>query len=86
VATIPNQWPVALAKARLSELLEQVDRNGPQTILKNGKRRVVVVSAEEWDRRTGVGKTLSQFLMDSPLGGSGIEFPRHPERARRIKL
>jgi prevent-host-death family protein len=66
--------------------MEQVDRNGPQTILKNGKRRVVVVSAEEWDRRTGAGKTLSQFLMDSPLGGSGIEFPRNPEKVRRIKL
>jgi len=86
VPTTPNQWPVAQAKARLSELIEQVDRNGPQTILKNGKRRVVVVSAEEWDRRTGAGKTLSQFLMDSPLGGSGIDFSRNPERVRRIKL
>jgi len=46
-------WSVAQAKARLSEVIARAVRQGPQAITKNGRPAVVVVSFEEWARKTG---------------------------------
>jgi len=45
-------WTVAEAKAKFSELIERARSRGPQTITRNGHTAVVVVSAEEWSRKT----------------------------------
>lgn len=81
-----KQWAVAEAKAKFSELLDEAERHGPQVILRHGKRKGIVVSPEEWDRYTKPKQNLADFLLNSPLRGSGIEFRRNPEKARRIKL
>jgi len=41
-------WTVAEAKAKFSEVVDKARVNGPQTITKNGRTAVVVVSAEDW--------------------------------------
>jgi prevent-host-death family protein len=46
---VEQNWTVARAKAKLSELIERA-QSEPQTITRNGKPSVVVVSAEEWQR------------------------------------
>ena len=43
---------VADAKARLSEVVEKARRDGPQIITKNGRSTAVLVSIEEWERKT----------------------------------
>ncbi len=43
-------WTVAEAKAKFSELVDSARASGPQTITRNGRTAVVVVSAEEWER------------------------------------
>jgi prevent-host-death family protein len=78
-------WSVAEAKARFSEVLDQA-RDGPQTITRNGKRAAVVVSAEEWERRTSRAGTLVDFLAASPLRGSGLRVDRAKDRPRDIDL
>ena len=45
-------WTVAEAKAKFSELVDQARTGGPQTITKRGQPTVVVVAAEEWERKT----------------------------------
>ena len=47
-----QNWSVADAKARFSELIELARREGPQTITKNGRSTAVLVSVEEWERKT----------------------------------
>jgi prevent-host-death family protein len=72
-------WTVAGAKARLSEVIERA-QSSPQTITKNGKPSVVVVSADEWLQKTARRGTLAEFLLDSPLRGADLERQRDEPR------
>ena len=69
-----EDWTVAQAKARLSEVIERAMADGPQTITRHGKTAVVVVDASEWTRRMERKGTLADFLAASPLRDAG---PRH---------
>jgi prevent-host-death family protein len=44
-------WTLTGAKARLSEVVDRAQA-GPQTITRKGKPSTVIVSAEEWARKT----------------------------------
>src|SRR5687767_13918928 len=79
-------WTVAEAKAKLSEVIEHAQRNGPQTITRNGRRAVVVVDAEEWERRTKRSVNLAEFFAASPLRGSGLKVRRAKDRMRPTGL
>ena len=52
-------WTVADAKARLSEVIEKARREGPQTITKNGRTTAIVVSVEEWERKSARSGSLA---------------------------
>jgi prevent-host-death family protein len=62
-----KSWPVAEAKARLSEVIERALTDGPQTITRHGRDTVVVVSKNEWDARTRRKGTLLEFLKVDPF-------------------
>jgi prevent-host-death family protein len=79
-------WKVAEAKSRLSELIDRAMREGAQEITRHGRRAVVVVSAQEWDRKTRRNEGLVQFLDRSPLQGSGLEVERLPDLAPDVEL
>jgi prevent-host-death family protein len=66
-----TNWTVTGAKARFSEVIERA-QSAPQTITRNGKPIVVVVSAEEWPRKTARKGTLAEFLLNSPLRGADL--------------
>jgi prevent-host-death family protein len=79
-------WKVADAKARFSELIDKALREGAQEITRHGKRTVVVVAAEEWDRKARRHGNLVEFLDASPLRGSGLEIERLRDRPRDVEL
>jgi prevent-host-death family protein len=81
-----HTWTVAQAKAKLSEVIEKAQSRGPQTITRNGRNAVVVVSAEEWAHKTKRVGTLAEFLAASPLRGSGIVIERAKDEPRDIDL
>jgi prevent-host-death family protein len=81
-----SRWTVAEAKAKLSEVIEKAQSSGPQHITRHGKEAVVVVSAEEWKRKTKRNRSLAEFLMASPLRGSGLEVERLDDTPRNIDL
>ena len=80
-----KSWTVAGAKAKLSEVIERA-QSAPQTITRNGKPSVVVVSAEEWQRKTARKGSLAAFLMDSPLRGSDLDLERQHDEPRDFSL
>ncbi len=45
----PDQWSVAEAKARFSEVVALAEKGRPQRVKRYGKDAVVIVSAELWD-------------------------------------
>jgi len=81
-----QRWTVAEAKAKFSEVIEQAMSQGPQTITRNGRTAVIVVGAEEWQRKTQRVGNLAEFFAASPLRGSGMKAHRLKERPRKVSL
>ena len=79
-------WTVAQAKAKLSEIIENAQKHGPQAITRNGRRAAVVVSADEWERKTRRDGSLADFFAASPLRGSGLSVSRSKDKLRKTGL
>src|SRR5882757_255157 len=78
-------WSLAAAKARLSEVVDRAQA-GPQTITRNGKPSAVIVSVEEWARKTARRGTLAEFLLASPLRGAELDVERQRDEPRDVAL
>jgi prevent-host-death family protein len=79
-------WSVAEAKAHLSEVVNRAISDGPQLITRNGRQAVVVVSVEEWERKTKRDGSLVEFFARSPLRGSKVKVERSRDGFRPIDL
>jgi prevent-host-death family protein len=79
-------WPVAEAKARLSELIDHALAEGPQVITRKGREAVVVVSTVEWERKTRRSGNLAEFFAASPLPGADVRIERTSDKPRAIDL
>jgi prevent-host-death family protein len=84
------RWPLHEAKNRFSEVVERAIKDGPQTVTKHGKDAVVIVSAEQYRRRTEAGKkqtqSLAEFLLQSPLRGARLRIRRSRDTGRPVKF
>lgn len=83
---IEENWTIAEAKAKFSEVIEKARSRGPQTITKNGHTAAIIVSPEEWQRKTERIGTLADFFATSPLRNSGLKITRSRCAPRPIKL
>ncbi len=77
------RWSVQDAKNRFSEVVEAA-REKPQTVTKHGKRAVVVVAAEEYDRLKKLERqkavSFKDHLLSMPRDGGS--FGRMKSRLR----
>jgi prevent-host-death family protein len=80
------EWTVAEAKAKLSEVIQRAEKHGPQKITRHGEPAAVVVSSEEWERKTRRKGNLGEFFANSPLRDAGLELKRRKEPPREIDL
>ncbi|HLW86171.1 MAG TPA: type II toxin-antitoxin system Phd/YefM family antitoxin [Candidatus Sulfotelmatobacter sp.] len=81
-----QNWTVAEAKAKFSEIIDRAMSEGPQTITRNGHTAAVVVGAEEWERKTMRAGNLAEFFAGSPLRGSHLRVQGLKAKPRKIKL
>jgi prevent-host-death family protein len=79
-------WSVAAAKAKFSEVIDRALSEGPQTITRNGRSAVVVVAADEWERKTKRSGNLAEFFARSPLRGSRLRLDRMKDGPRDLDL
>src|SRR6266436_5175125 len=91
IMTMRNQlttraWTVAEAKAKFSEMIARAKSDGPQTITRSGRNAVVVVAAEEWERKTKRKGNLAEFFASSPLRNSVIKIKRPTGGLRKADL
>lgn len=86
MAAESRSWSLADAKAHLSEVVNRAIEDGPQTITRHGRETAVVVSAEEWKRRTERKGSLVEFFRNSPLPGSGLVIEREKGGFREVDL
>ena len=83
---VTQVWTVAEAKAKFSEVIDRALSEGPQTITRKGRTAVVLVGAEEWQRKTMRAGTLAEFFATSPLRESGLKVQRLRTRPTKIRL
>lgn len=65
----PGHWRLQEAKARFSELVRRVHKEGPQHVTVHGRDEVVVVSAADYARLQGSasGAALIEAMQASPF-------------------
>lgn len=59
-------WQIQQAKARLSDVIEQAQTQGPQFITRHGTQRAVVLSASEYEKLNGKKKSFIDHLLGMP--------------------
>ena len=79
-----SPWQLQEAKNRLSEVIDTALNEGPQEIIRLGKKTVVVISIEEYRRLKRKQQTLTDFFRNSPL--AGMTFDRNATTSRKIEL
>ena len=81
-----NIWQIQDAKRKLSELVERALANGAQIVTRHGKKTVVVLPFDEYQRLAKPSDSLAQFLMSSPLPGSELTIERDKRSPRNIEI
>jgi prevent-host-death family protein len=74
------------AKNKFSELIDAAGVGEPQLITKNGVGTAVLISYDDYRRLTARSKPLTEFLLESPLKGSGIDLDRSKADGGRATL
>lgn len=79
------RWQVQEAKTRLSEVIEEAQRKGPQIITRHGAERAVVLSIAEYRRLTAHKPGLKEYLLGGPKVDT-FEVERVHDKGREIDL
>ena len=70
------KWNIEDARTKFSELVDRAVNEGPQLVTRNGKNAVVVISAQDWERRSRRRGDLVDFFANSPLREEGVVIER----------
>jgi prevent-host-death family protein len=81
-----KRWQLQEAKNRLSELVDEALRSGPQVITRRGKEAVVVLSCEHYGRLAEPPGRLIDLLRRAPRVRGGIASRRDRDTGRAVKL
>jgi antitoxin Phd len=80
------EWQLQKAKNKLSQLVREAQRSGPQVITVRGQAAVVVLSAEEYRKLTRSGGSLIEFLQESPWAEVELGLRRNQDNGRDVEL
>jgi prevent-host-death family protein len=81
-----NIWQLQDAKSKFSEVVERALVQGAQIVTRRGKKAVVVLPFEEYERLTHSHGSLAQFLLASPLAESELVIEREKSLPRQIDI
>ena len=78
-------WQIQEAKAQFSELVRDTEKSGPQEITWHGRSVAVVLSKADYERLSGAGRSLVEFMQGSPLfDRDDIDLSRDDSPAREV--
>ncbi len=81
-----NIWQLQDAKSKFSEIVERALANGVQIVTRRGQKTVVILPYKDYEQLTKHTESLAQFLLASPLAGSGLVFDRDKSTPRDIEI
>lgn len=79
-------WKLQDAKARLSEVVKEANRHGPQTITLHGQPTVVMLSKGDYDKLVQPKRSFIDFMRHSPLAKGRIAIDRDRSLTRDLDL
>ncbi|HEY0295742.1 MAG TPA: type II toxin-antitoxin system Phd/YefM family antitoxin [Bordetella sp.] len=80
-----HAWQMQEAKSRLSEVVKEASREGPQEITVHGRPVAVVLSRHDYDQLAGTGESLVAFMRRSPLAQvDDLDFTRDASPTREV--
>lgn len=69
-------WQLQEARNKFSEVVEEALSQGPQVVTRRGVETVIILSYAEYRKLIASQKKLSEFLRQSPLVDTDIDFGR----------
>jgi antitoxin Phd len=81
-----SSWKLEDAKARFSELVRRAHVEGPQAVTVRGRRAVVVVDADEFERLAAPKPKLPLVEFLESLNMDGVDLTREPDTGREVEL
>ena len=72
-------WQLQEARRRFSHLFDEAREHGPQRVTRHGKKAVIVVSEDEWEKLTRKLPSFGALLCASPMAGEVLP-ERQPAR------
>ena len=79
-------WQLQEAKARLSKVIRQASKEGPQTITMRGEPTAVVISKDEYERLKHPVGSFVDFMRKSPLFGIELDLKREQTLTREADV
>ena len=73
-------WQVQKARQQFRQLFDDAVEKGPQRVARQGKRSVIVVSEEEWNRLSDAVPSFGDLLASCPIEPDDLP-ERRPARA-----
>lgn len=91
MSTLPKpvsfgQWKLEDAKSRLSEVVRRARDEGPQAVTVRGRRAVVVVDAETFDRMADARPEIPLVTFLENLDFGGLDLTRDRDFGRDVAL
>ena len=71
-----HTWQLQDAKNRLSEVVDEAMKGGPQVITRRGTEAVVVISFADYRKMVAKQQKLTDFFRESPFAGLEIDLSR----------
>jgi prevent-host-death family protein len=81
-----TSWKLEDAKARFSELVRRAHDEGPQAVTVRGRRAVVVMDAEEFERMAKPKPELPLVEFLESLHMEGLDLARERDLGREVEL
>ncbi|MAT98343.1 MAG: type II toxin-antitoxin system prevent-host-death family antitoxin [Anaerolineaceae bacterium] len=79
-----SSWQLQEAKNKLSQLVDEAMKTGPQIITRRGVEVAIVLSVEEYRHLTASREKLSDFFRQSPLVDLELDLERDKSPARDV--
>jgi prevent-host-death family protein len=79
-------WQVQEAKARFSQLIQEVENGSHYTITKNGHPVAVVMSTSEFEKMKRFDDSLLDFFKQAPFPDIDLDVNRSKETGRDVDL
>lgn len=81
-----NIWQIQEAKAKFSQLVEDANNKGYQTITKNGEPIAVIISNKEFNKFMKPKTSLLKFFKEAPHPEIELPIQRSKDLPRDINL